>query len=99
MAAAIDAGINFPSLLVSKEESVEDTYEEGLRHRWLLGCLDHLLINFRTKGSKSLSKIVTDNSLKVNFGMRTGFDVLKFSDPIPFLFELKRWISHLVFRR
>lgn len=102
---AIDSGIDFPYMLY-KITSTGDVapafdYKVGIKTRWLLGDLDHLLIRlFKSNsrlnlppGSKSRIATLVDFLKFYQPGMRN--EILKLSDPGPFLRELREWIHHL----
>ncbi len=88
---AIDAGVDFPRLLVDRflglgQEECPD-YRVGIRSRWEWGDVDHLLIRMRRGGG--------GGGLLAWFrpwwpGDR--FEVFRLSDPRPFLAESRSWI-------
>ncbi len=103
---AISAGVDFPYLLykmaLGKDCSGPASYRTGLRSRWELGDLDHLLI--RLKNRSSLLSLPEDAPAKskVFFNFCTDFfrssiqnEVFKWSDPKPFFFELKQYVRDL----
>lgn len=105
---AIDAGVNFPALLVRC--ALEDAPTEpitgvpGVRTRWLLGDLDQLLIRLiRSQdklnlpaGSPGRLKALLDFLLDFRPGVRS--EVLKLDDPLPFLVEMCEWWRKLLRR-
>jgi predicted ATP-grasp superfamily ATP-dependent carboligase len=104
---AISSGINFPYLLYclanGDEVTPQLTYKSGVFSRWELGDLDHLLI--RLKGSPSSSNLPVNapSRVKTCFDFmsdflkpRTKHEVLKFSDPRPFLRELRMYCHDLI---
>lgn len=99
---SIDAGINFPWLLFqmasgSATSLPENSYRSGIRSRWLLGDLDHLLmrlwkdeaaLNLPT-GSPPKWQCVGD-FLNV-FSRDTYYEIEKLADMRPSLYELRRY--------
>lgn len=104
---AIDAGLNFPSLLyrMTKGMSVDvpnNAYQIGTRSRWFLGDLDHLLLRL-TKSNSALHLGPHATSrwrclvefFKL-FQRDLHYEVESMSDPHPALVEYRAWISQLV---
>jgi len=98
---AIDAGVNFPLLLhrVAMGKSIPSPlpYRVGLRSRWLLGDLDHLLIRLRARDSLRLEG--SRWSACVPFfawNENTRQEVLRRDDAAPGYFELKQYARHLL---
>ncbi len=107
---AIAAGVDFPVLLLhqltqnTQEQQNGDgkTYRTGLRMRWFLGTLDHLLIRLRNSdtalnlppgsGSK-LNALFTFLKLREK---NTVFDVIDRKDIGPFWCELQAYLSALL---
>lgn len=106
LALAISAGIDFPYLLycmaTGQETKIQDKYKVGLKLRWELGDLDHLLIRLK-KGceqiylrsgtpsrSQSLKNFVLDF-----FRPSIRNEILRIDDITPFLFEVKEYIKSL----
>lgn len=102
---AIDAGVDFPRLLLEAAAGrfpprpVEG--RPGVRLRWLMGDLDHLLI--RLRGSeRDLSlppdapgRLLTLGRFLVPWKPGDRWEVLRPSDPRPFLREIARWAGNL----
>lgn len=98
---AIDAGVDFPSLLLSAAagESPEPVlqYRTGLRSRWWWGDVDHLLARLRTTSNQLESRgngggklrAVRDFLVLWRPGDRN--EVLRLNDPGPFLRETIDW--------
>lgn len=93
---AIDAGVDFPYLLyqMAKGEPIQrvNSYKIGIKNRWLLGDLDYIYLTFKNHVGltfKIYSLIKFLNFLDKN----TNFEVNRWSDLRPFLFELKRYFG------
>ncbi len=105
---AISSGIDFPLLLLqylqnrNYRQGVIDHYTVGLRMKWLLGTLDHLLIRLRNADDRlnlppgspikwrallEFLKIKQRNSV---------FDVLQISDLQPFVYELIEYVADIL---
>lgn len=106
---AISAGVDFPYLLycMAKGEKVSDNgnYKIGIRSRWELGDLDHLLIRFK----KNPSNLFLPPGFPSRTNVLTSFfgdffkphvknEVLRFDDLGPFLFELKEYLISFIKR-
>jgi predicted ATP-grasp superfamily ATP-dependent carboligase len=102
---AIDAGVDFPYLLhqlaLGHRLEVPQVYRVGVKSRWLLGDLDHLLLRL-FKANRDLhlpdsapSKLRTlSNFLKlVEPGLR--YEVVDHKDLRPFLYELYQYVKAL----
>jgi predicted ATP-grasp superfamily ATP-dependent carboligase len=98
---AIDAGVDFPTLLVAaalgrRVEPVMD-YRIGVRSRWWWGDVDHLVARLRHsdkqlslgRGSPSLWRAVADFLRFRRAGDRN--DVFRLTDPLPFARETVNW--------
>ena len=104
---AIDAGADFPWLLyqLATTGSVQPPaapYEAGIRSRWWLGDLDHLLLRL-LKSDRELdlppaspSKAQTILSFLRVWDANTKGEVLRLSDPRPGLHELAAYGAHVV---
>jgi hypothetical protein len=101
---AIDARVDFPWLLyrLCRGENVEGPadYEVGIRLRWLLGDLDHLLLQLRGKGTAQGISSKTAGLLRfvLPHSGRTRLEVLRRNDSRPFRYELKQWLAALATR-
>jgi predicted ATP-grasp superfamily ATP-dependent carboligase len=101
---AIDAGMNFPLMLyrLATGEQVAPTchYRVGVRSRWLLGDLDHLLIRLKHRFDPDGSECSTGFRLRacVDFlkpsGTDTRNEVFRFADPVPGWFEVKNYVRN-----
>lgn len=104
---ATDAGLNFPSLLyqLATRQSVAlplSTYKAGVKSRWLLGDLDHLLMRtFRSDevlrlpaGYPSRLRCITDF---VRFWQKDlYYEIERWDDPVPAGYEMQRYVTYLV---
>ena len=99
---AIDAGVDFPDLLVrmSAGEEVEpvDQYRIGVRSRWLCGELDLLLL-FLLKSRRELnlpegypSRFAAAMSAINPFVRKQKLEVLRLSDIKPWFYEMSQWL-------
>ena len=102
---AIDAGVDFPRLLVESALSLPTKpvreYRAGIRSRWWLGDLDHLLI--RIKGGVASQHLASE--LGSTLGALSRFlipwrpgdrsEVMRISDPGPGLREVIDWARDL----
>lgn len=103
---AISAGVDFPYLLynmaLGQDCSGPDAYKIGLRSRWELGDLDHLLIRMKNKSSSLSLPEDAPSRPRVLFDFCLDFfrpsvknEVFRWSDPRPFLYELKEYVQDL----
>ena len=104
---AIRAGVDFPFLLyqLALGERVEGPaeYRIGLKSRWELGDLDHLLIRLRSYpehpslgGTRVRKRDAVAAFLADFFRPSVIHEVFDFRDPGPFLFEAKEYVRNLV---
>ncbi len=104
---AISAGVDFPYMLYRLATGGRVApmleYKTGLKSRWELGDLDHLLIRLRKKpeaislpeGAPSRRKVLADFLLDfVRPTVRN--QIFELTDPGPFLFELKQYIRQVL---
>jgi predicted ATP-grasp superfamily ATP-dependent carboligase len=99
---AIDAGIDFPALLVScaAGEPVPETrrYRVGVRSRWFWGDVDHLWLRLRRNGNGNglagsrLGAVL--DFLRLAPG-RDRFEVGRWNDPLPGVVETLQWLGVL----
>jgi predicted ATP-grasp superfamily ATP-dependent carboligase len=99
---AIDAGVDFPRLLVSRAlggpAEPSPSYRTGVRSRWWLGDVDHLLARLRRSpetlalppGSPGRWAAVRDFLVLWRPGDRS--EILRWSDAAPALRELSEWL-------
>jgi predicted ATP-grasp superfamily ATP-dependent carboligase len=94
---AVMAGVDFPflscQLALGQEIETQPPYTVGVRSRWLLGDLDHVLLRlFQNDGDQHLpqgspSRVRTVIDFLGTTGMGAHYDVLSARDPGPFAFE------------
>lgn len=102
---AIDAGVDFPRLLIDAATgSIPDPvleYETGVRTRWLLGDVDHLLLrlrNYRHRAKGISNPRGRDSAVKdfvTSFGSSSRNEVFRWADPWPGVRELRQWGAEL----
>jgi predicted ATP-grasp superfamily ATP-dependent carboligase len=94
---AIDAGVDFPSLLynLAVTETPEKTngYRVGIKSRWLLGDLDHLYLTLTDTSDSGRSKWRTMLDFLRFFEKKTQYEVNRWDDLKPFLVELKQYLG------
>lgn len=106
---AIDAGVDFPTLLMQsalgETVSRQLEYASGVRTRWLWGEVDHLVaqISSAVGGSARLLDKMRRAAEAVRvFGLEwssgANLEVLRFSDPGPFLYESVVWVKEILKR-
>lgn len=98
---AIDAGVDFPDLLVriahDEEIAYREDYKLGIRSRWLWGDVDLLLMHmFKSRTSLKLpeghdSCLVSIIKILNPFVRKQRFEVLRLIDPKPWLHESIQW--------
>jgi predicted ATP-grasp superfamily ATP-dependent carboligase len=100
---AIDAGVDFPTLLVSRALGRDvrgpDRWKVGVRGRWYWGDVDHLITRLRRSDAvlalppdaPSRASVIWDFVSASLAGARD--QVFRWSDPMPFLFESVRWLT------
>ena len=106
---AIDAGVDFPVLLTKlysgEEVPSNQEYRYGIRSRWLLGDIDHLLARLfkplKTNGSvEPLWRFLLDFIKIRQKGM--FYEIESLDDPRPSIYEIKMYIQYLssnIYRR
>jgi predicted ATP-grasp superfamily ATP-dependent carboligase len=100
---AIDAGIDFPTLLVraAMNEAVlpPPQYRLGIRNRWWWGDVDHLLTRFRHSNAalalppESPSRLRALLQFLALWRPSEHNEVFRWSDPRPFIRETVNWIA------
>jgi predicted ATP-grasp superfamily ATP-dependent carboligase len=101
---AIDAGVDFPylscQLALGETIAAPMDYHVGVKSRWLLGDLDHLLIRLFHKhgdqdlpqGSPSRARAIVDFLQPP--APRLRYDVISADDPRPFRHEARQYMKH-----
>lgn len=99
---AIDAGLDFPVNLVKlyggEPLDVPDSYRRGIRSRWLLGDVDHLLARLTRKAAvpadaPSLPSLLVDFCRF--FRTDTRYEVESLGDPGPSMYEMRSYARDL----
>ncbi len=98
---AIDSGVDFPFLLykLAIGEKVEDSisYKTNVKTRWLLGDLDHLYLSIFKRSSSCPPGYPGRLRCFIDFfnffDRNFNFEVLKFADIRPFIFELQEYLK------
>ena len=104
---ALDAGVNFPYLLYQMAtgqplNTPTNGYRIGVKSRWLLGDLDHLLLRFsRSKQGlylppNSSSKWQCLQDFCRFFQIGTYYEVESFDDPGPSVYEVRNYMRNLL---
>ncbi len=103
---AVAAGIDFPFLALQLANGIRPltppAYEAGVKNRWLLGDLDHLLLRlFRSAealhlpgGAPSALRTLVDFLTVVQPGLH--YEVISGRDWRPFLTELRQYVRGIV---
>jgi len=106
---AIRAGVDFPLLLyrLAMGENVEGPveYRIGLKSRWELGDLDHLLIRLKrdpdhpsVAGTRVRKRDAVSDFFADFFRRSVVHEVFQWDDPGPFLFEAREYFRNLMNR-
>ncbi|MEJ2541653.1 MAG: ATP-dependent carboxylate-amine ligase, partial [Gemmatimonadota bacterium] len=103
---ALDAGVDFPRLLVEaalgRKPEARTSYRSGVRSRWLWGDVDHLLAILRNGGTMRRTHpelpglASTLGAFLIPWRPGDRFEVLRASDPGPFLRETGAWIRDVL---
>lgn len=107
---AISAGVDFPSLLyrLATGEPVSDSmaYRIGLKSRWELGDLDHLLLRIRKSASELNLQPSAPSLGKTLWECLGDFvrpsvqgEVFHLGDPGPFSFEIYNYLKDVIQQR
>ncbi len=103
---AVDAGLNFPYLLYQmaigeKPRPPAEGYRTGVKSRWLLGDLDHLLLRlFKSDAELSLppnspARLTTLLEFCRFYQKDMYYEILRFDDLKPFAYELRQYVRNL----
>lgn len=97
---AIDAGVDFPHLLyqlaMGEKPGPVNDYKIGIKSRWLLGDLDSLYLTFKNHSGRPVAPISRWQEIThfLNlFEKGTRYEVNRWDDLRPFLFELKQYLG------
>jgi predicted ATP-grasp superfamily ATP-dependent carboligase len=98
---AIDSGVDFPWLLYQlvngHPADAGGPYRRGRRLRWLLGDVDNLILQVRSKNSGAVGKLAAAVTfLGSSFDLRARQEVFRWSDPGPGLREARSWLAALL---
>lgn len=102
---AIDAGLDFPALwldFAAGREVAAGEARVGVRTRWLLGDVDHLLIslaNGSVREETGTSVVPLLGQFLRSFVDGSRAEILRMRDPLPFLRELRAWLADLAAHR
>ena len=94
---AIDAGVDFPALLVASTRggtmSAPPRYKVGVRNRWLLGDVDALLLTLSGREKAAgVGRLQTIGEFVKLWGADLYYESPKRGDLGPFWLELSRWL-------
>jgi predicted ATP-grasp superfamily ATP-dependent carboligase len=99
---AIDAGVDFPALLVAlalgEQPASVSSYRVGVRSRWWLGDLDQLLVRLRRTPAElalppgSPSRLAALGEFLTLWRPGDRGEILRFADPAPACRELANWL-------
>ena len=98
---ATDAGVDFPflsgQLALGERPDVPPIYKVGLRSRWLLGDLDHLLIRLRQSDRDLPDTAPSKPRTLIDFlkcaGANLRYDVWRRDDPRPAFHEFGEYVK------
>lgn len=100
---SIDAGVDFPYLLYQlyrgETVTVPERYTTGIKSRWLLGDLDRLFIIMKSAKTPLAEKLREIAAFCKFFQPGIRYEINRFSDFKPFLFELGQYIKVNFLRR
>jgi predicted ATP-grasp superfamily ATP-dependent carboligase len=95
---AVDAGLDFPflacELALGRRPGVAATYSVGVKSRWLLGDLDHLLLRlFKSNRELNLPELAPSRLRALIDFLKLAqpdvhYEVVSRDDPRPFVYEL-----------
>lgn len=94
---AIDSGVNFPLMLVlgGESEYKAGEYKVGMRLRWFLGDVDHLLLVLMKGHGSIKDKCMSIIRFLDFFSGPTRYETFRWDDMAPFFLELKCYLSDL----
>ncbi len=102
---AVASGVDFPFLLYAHALGLptpsSGQYRVGLKSRWELGDLDHLLIRLKERNARgrgtgyaSKARLIVDE-IRDTFHPDVRHEVFKLNDPLPFVHELWQYFTRL----
>lgn len=96
---AVDAGVDFPRLLVEGGANAPVTsYRTGLKLRWELGDVDHLVARMRRSSRelalppRSPGRLGAVGAFLAGFAPGVRQEVFRWNDPWPLLLECREWL-------
>ena len=103
---SVECGVYFPyrlyNVAINNNQWGSTEYKVGVKSRWELGDLDHLLLRLFKKGTLLNLPGSFPSRLKVSANFLLDFlrpsvkhEVMKLDDPVPFLCELKRYLKDI----
>lgn len=101
---AIDSGVDFPWLIVQHaiggrqepQRASAPAYSPGRRLRWLLGDLDNLIIQARSRNLSVRGKLAcAARFLGAFFDPASRQEIFRWGDTAPAFFELRAWLRAL----
>src|SRR5690606_3665761 len=99
---AIDAGVDFPRLLLEAAQGLQPepvtSYRIGIREHWEWGEVDHYLTRMRREGVRNALPVLAEGVRSVGAGLRRRErpEVFRFRDPRPFLSESRAWVRDIL---
>ena len=97
---AIDAGVDFPAVLVNRAlggaARGPDAWRTGVRGRWWWGDVDYLVARIRRSDAALALPPDAPSRGRALFDVVTTFasdQVFRITDPMPFLVESARWLT------
>lgn len=94
---AIDAGVDFPNLLVGRTEcSTSPGQYAFVRSRWFWGDVDHVIGVWRDRRSSGRDKLQALLGWLRAFGPGYREEVFRWSDPRPFVHETIAWVDEVL---
>jgi len=100
---AIDAGVDFPALLVQAAthgpEGPPPAYRTGVRSRWFWGDVDFLVQMVRERRAEGGTLRASVADFLRDSGPSVRSEVFRYSDPFPGLLESYRWIAPRILKR
>jgi len=98
---AVDAGVDFPRLLLESHRAVPLPSPSDYRSvsmRWFWGDVDHLIARWREPGLGVWGKVQALGRWFNGFAPRYRSEVFRWGDPIPFVRESVGWVTHMMGR-